>query len=250
MFEATIAMPTSRQYLLEHIHNKLAEFLQQAGGISTYYSCKDTVFLSVATNQLFAYVAKKQIVEAVAETLSLGYKNIYIRQKLGLTQGGFWKNLLVNTLSTLDNHADKTFVSTVLDADKPIFVEGYYNFALKWLKGKWQELVEMVQEGNLLDYDDQALCDFFRYLLQSQPHKTDLLTVTMHNHGYQLFTTSGKVVAPLYSLAQNATMEEEIALTLLCLNATNVKLCYKTKPGQEFCHFMQNLFKTQHFPLE
>ncbi len=206
--------------------------------------------MSVACNQLFAYVAKKQIADAVAETLSLGYKNIFIRQKLRLEQGNFWQNMLVNTLSTLDNHADKTFVSTTLDVNKPMFVEGYYNFALKWLKGKWQELVEMVQDGNLLDYDNQSLCDFFRYLLQTQQHKSDQLTVTMQKESFQLFTSSGKAVAPIYSLAQNATMEEEIALTALCLNATSVKLCYKFKPQQDFCHFMQNLFKTEYFPLE
>ena len=239
MYELTISAPNEYGALLAYIKNSTAGALVEMDGIATDIKSKRRSYYSVACSDTFRFQLKRLMTETVAESVALGYKNMYVRSCLHVSHATFFQNVLINTMCVFDKAYDRQIIAKIIDTDKPLFIDGYCNFRLNMLKRKWSEIAKLVCENNYILRDKQLILEFLQYLLESIESKISQLSVTLEENTFMLYDENNNLMPAAQSLAQQTSVEEEAALNILLLKPKHLTIYSAEKPSEEFCELMQ-----------
>lgn len=245
MYEATVNVEKVNSHLLDYVKRKLVPYVNEVDGVSTELSGDDRDYFSFACVDTYRFQAQRMLADVAAQALSLGYKNLYMRDLLKTDSGSFYQNVLVNTVCIFDNECDRQLISRLIDVRGTVCLDGYYNFRMDAVKKKWSEISKLLSD-NLYALSDEALIgEFLQYLLESLPCKVKKLSVVVEQDGYTLFGSDNQVIEPLSSLARDTCVEEEIMLNALILKPQSVKLYSGVPLRVEFTDMLQSLFETE-----
>ncbi len=244
MYETTVSVPSGNRYLLNYVVNQLEPCVREIDGLSTRIDEKKRSYYSLACSDTYRFTLRRQLVDTAAQTLGLGYKNIFVRSLLKIGTDNFYQNVLVNTVCAFDSEYDRQIISKLIDADKPICLDGYYNFRMSAVKKKWTEIIRLLSDNFYVLRDDQLIVEFLRYLTESSPSKVKKMSVTVGSDGFVLYGTDGKVVPPLTSLSPCCDWREEVALNLLYFKPQRVIL-YSPLPNDALYRLLNELFEVQ-----
>ena len=250
MYEATVSVVKENSHLLEYVKGQLSPCLSEIDGMSAELDEKFRTCFSLACSDTYRFQVQRKLADAVSQALTLGYKNVYVRDLLRLDSDNFYKNVLVNVICVFDNEYDKQMVSKLVEIDQTVCIDGYYNFRLAAVKKKWAEVTRLVSDNLYVLSDNTLIVEFLQYLLESTPSKVKNLSISFENGGFVLYGSGGKVLEPTVSLAKSATVEEEAMLNALCLKPHHVKV-YHSKPlSNDFCEMLSALFETEYIEVE
>lgn len=239
MYEVTVSALRKEQHLLEHIKREAVPAIAEMDGIFTEMSDESRSYFSAACSDTYRFQLRRLLSGSIAETIALGYKNIFVRNCLHVNKGNFLQNVLINTMCVFDKTYDQQIVSKIIDVDKPVFIDGYCNFRLQPLKKKWKEIANLVAENNYILQDKQLILEFLQYLLESVYSRAEQLTVTLDKDTFMLYDGQGKVLTSCSTLAQNPTVEEEAAVNVLLLKPAKLNVYFDKQPSEDFCTVMQ-----------
>lgn len=246
MYETTVSVEQTNSHLLDFVVSKLAPWQQEAKWTSAVVASKGRKYFSVAGDDVYRYQIQKNVTDAVAQSLSLGYKNIFVRKLLDVDYDDFFQNVLVNTICVFDNEYDRQLVAREIDSGSPIFLDGYYNFRLSSVKKKWQEIANLVAENIYVLTDKQLVLEFLQYLLDSISSKVKCLSINFCDDDFQLFSSANNAIEPCVSLAKKATAQEEAMLNVVCLKPQYIKVYSNGKLSDDFCQMLNALFSCEY----
>lgn len=115
-------------------------------GIFTEMSDESRSYFSAACSDTYRFQLRRLLSGSIAETIALGYKNIFVRNCLHVNKGNFLQNVLINTMCVFDKTYDQQIVSKIIDVDKPVFIDGYCNFRLQPLKKSGKKLPTLLRK--------------------------------------------------------------------------------------------------------
>ncbi len=121
--------------------------------------------LSVDCPEEYKEIVKVEIADKVAEVIAIKYKNDFFKKRLtveGLST--VEKELLLASLIAADLDDDKKYAFDRIKADEEIVVDGSFNFKLKPLKKKWQDVVSYIP----VCFMNYQLKEFIGYLLENK----------------------------------------------------------------------------------
>ena len=245
MYEVTLSTPTEQNYLLEGISTNLSRYIAQIDGTHVTLQRKNRSYLSIACRDTFRHQLQHILQEEVATTLSLGYKNIFVRRLLDLDDANFYQNVLIDTMCTFDHKYDAHQLAGIVDATSNIYIDGYYNFRMANFKRRWQNVVNMVLENDYLLHDNELILEFLQYLLQSVDVKTQQLSICFDRVGYTLYDANGKVVQSISAFSQESTAEQSALVNAICQNVQQLKVYHSNDLSQDFCDIANALFDVQ-----
>lgn len=211
-------------------------------GITAEHTEGNRCFYSLACADTYRFQLMRLLSENISSALVLGYKNIFVRQCLGVKKGDFFQNVLINTMCVFDRACDKQIVEKILDLEKPIFLDGYYNFRLQALKRKWQEIAKLVFDNNYILLDRQLIFEFLQYLLESISDKVSHLTLTFEKDDFLMYDSKNNVIPSVRSLAPDPSAEEEAALNILLLKPQHISVYGSSLPSADFRQLISRLF--------
>ncbi len=246
MYEATVSVAKENGHLLEYVKQQLDPAICEVDGLTAEAEEKFDFSYSFACADAYRFQIQRRLNEAVSQALTLGYKNVYMRKLLGIDKGSFYQNVLVNTICIFDNDYDKQAVSRLLDTERQLCIDGYYNFRLNAVKQKWQEIVRLVSDNFYVLSDNKLITDFLQYLLESTPSKVKTLSVSVDGESFVLYGTNEQVIEPTLSLAKRTSCEEEAMLNILFLKPDKVKVYHSRPLTTEFCKMLDSLFDAQY----
>lgn len=250
MYEATVSVSKDNSHLLDYVKSQINSYISDVDGISTETNDETREFYSVACADTFRFQAQRCLINAVGEALSRGYKNVYLRGILRIDDKDFFQNVLVNTICVFDSDIDMQSITRILDAEKPLYLDGYYNFRLSALKKKWTEISKLVSDNNFILSDKDLILEFLQYLLESVNSKIKQLSVCFNENDFTLYGTNNKVISKSLSLAKSVSVEEEAMLNAICLKPQTVKVYAQKSPSDAFCEMMDALFDAQYILTE
>lgn len=242
MYEATVSVTKENEHLLEYVKEQMLPALNEVDGIVTAVEEKFYGFFSLACADTYRFQVQRRLLETVSQALTLGYKNIYVRNLLNIDKNSFYQNVLVNTICIFDNDYDRQAISRVLDTDKPICLDGYFNFRLDNVKRKWQEITKLVSDNFYVLSDSKMIIEFLQYLLESTPSKAKKMSVTVDKDNFVLYDSGDKVIEPMTSLAKRTSCEEEIMLNVLYFKPQQVRIYHSRPLKDELRCMMDELF--------
>ena len=250
MYEVTISIPNAQTYLLEHISKDVSPYFSKVGGAFVTLKRRERSYFSVACKDTFKPQAERLIAQTVAQVISLGYKNIYLRNLLDIQPNNFYQSVLVDTMCAFDYQFDATKIASLIDCDKDVFVDGYYNFRLSSFKSKWQSVASMILQHDYILLDNDLIVEFLQYLVQSVESKVQSLCIVFDKDGYTLYDANSKVIQKRPTLSIDASPEIEAIVNAVCINPQHLKVYYLTKPSQDFCNLATALFDVQFVPVQ
>ena len=246
MYEATVSVVKENGHLLDYVKGQLAPCINEIDGIFTELDTQFRSCFSLACSDTYRFQVQRRLVEAVSQALTLGYKNVFVRDLLSIDGDNFYKNVLVNVICVFDNDYDKQIVSRLVEARQNVCIDGYYNFRLGAIKKKWSEITRLVSDNLYVLADNGLTMEFLQYLLESTPSKVKNLSVSFEDGSFVLYGSGGKVLEPTISLAKKASVEEEAMLNILCLKPQSVKIYHGTPLSHDFCEMLSALFDAEY----
>lgn len=249
MYEATISVEKINGHLLEYVKQQLTPCMGEIDGITSEIDERNRNYFSLACADTYRFQVQRRLSDVVSQALTLGYKNIFVRKILKIDKNNFYQNVLVNTICIFDNEYDKQIVSRVVDVDKTLCLDGYYNFRLGTMKKKWQEITKLVSDNFYVMSDNALIVEFLQYLLESTPSKCKQLSVSVDKDTFTLYGNGDKVIEPTLSLAKISSCEEEIMLNVLWLKPRIVKIYHSRALCKDFRNMLDALFQTEYIEV-
>ena len=250
MYEATVSVVKENSHLLDYVKGQLAPCIREIDGISAELDERFRNCYSLACSDTYRFQVQRKLVEAVSQALTLGYKNVFVRDLLHIGSDSFYRNVLVNVICVFDNDYDKQLVSRLVEVDQNVCIDGYYNFRLGAVKKKWAEITRLVSDNFYVLSDNSLIVEFLQYLLESTPSKVKNLSVSFESGTFTLYGSGGKVLTPAISLAKSTTQEEEAMLNVLCLKPQHVKIYHNAPLSDDFVQMLSSLFEAEYIEVE
>lgn len=246
MYEATVSVAKENAHLLDYVKKQMEPALSEVDGLVAETEDKFRNLFSLACADTYRFQIRRKLTDVVSQALSLGYKNVYVRQLLNVDGRNFYQNVLVNTICLFDNDFDKQAISRLVDAEHTVCIDGYYNFRLEAVKRKWQEIVKLVSDNFYVLTDNRLITEFLQYLLESAPSKVKNLSVSIESDGFVLYGAADRVVEPTQSIAPYFSPEEEAMLNVLWLKPQKVKIYHFLPLSKPFCAMLEELFDVEY----
>lgn len=121
--------------------------------------------LLVSVPDDYFLTAQLEICDRLAEIIAVNYKYNFFKDKIkstGLNQTE--REILFASLISADFEEDKSFAFNKLKGEKDLPLDGLFNFRMKPLKTKWQEIVSCMPSV----FMPSQLCDFIGFLIESR----------------------------------------------------------------------------------
>lgn len=245
MYEVTLSTPNNHSNLLNYIHNDLQPYVAKIGGTYAILQQKHRTYFSIACDDTFTFQAKRLLIESISQVLALGYKNIFIRDLLDIEQNNFYQHVLVDTMCIFDHVYDAKMITNLIDVEKDMYLDGYYNFLMQDFKRKWQNVANMILENDYVLADNSLILEFLQYLLQSVDTKTKTISICMENYDYTLYDSKNSLLPKSNTMSMFSTAETDVLVNAVYLNAQKLKVYHHGNLSQDFCNVANALFQTE-----
>lgn len=165
MTSITVTENQLQEENLLYVQSSSAELFTHAGCSARLNHIDGRSLLTVNCPEYYSDLIRAELVDRVAEIITIKYKSNYFEKNLKV--GGLSSNekqILYASLIAADLEDDKKYAKDRLLNSKEIAVDGVFNFRLKPLKRKWQEVAECVPQCFL----NSQLKEFISYLLENK----------------------------------------------------------------------------------
>ena len=153
---------------LLYVQSSISEFCACAGCSLRLENDNGRVQLIANVSDCYSDLVKAEIIDKVAEVVAIKYKYDYFKRNMKV--GGLnavEKEILLTALIAADFQDDKKYALERAKLYDNIAIDGIFNFRLKPLKKKWQDVLECVPTCFL----NSQLKEFIRYLLEGNNNR-------------------------------------------------------------------------------
>ena len=159
---------TERQYNennLLYVQTAMSEMFTYAGCRARMQSFGGRTRLIISTSECYSDIIKAEIADKIAEIIAIKYKYDFLKENVCI--GGLKtleKEILLASLIAADLDDDKKYSFNKIKEFSEIAIDGVYNFRLKPLKKKWQDVASYIPTCFL----NTQLKEFVTYLLENK----------------------------------------------------------------------------------
>ncbi len=150
---------------LLYVQSSVMETFAYAGSVVRFDDKGERTRLLINSSECYADVVKMEICDKVAEVIVIKYKYDFFKNNLKV--GGLSaieKDILFTSLIAADLEDDKRYAVEKIKQFDEVAVDGIFNFRLKALKKKWQDVISYVPNCFL----SSQLKEFISYLLENR----------------------------------------------------------------------------------
>lgn len=243
MREQTLSIDIENSYLLDYIENGINKALPLIDGVSARTNSSSRSYLAIAVQDVFARQINNLVRMLLLDVLAIGYKNIYLLSNMSIAKKNFVSNTLINSMSIFDCTADKQYIVEQLEGSNDINIDGYYNFRMKALKYKWDEIIQLVNDNGAILTDIDVLSEFLLYMIEGLPRVINNLSVVLDDKSYYMFDSKNNILSNCYLPIQSCTVEESVMLDIIMNKPKKLTIfCDKYDCSQPFVDMCNYLF--------
>ncbi len=165
MTSITITENQTNEDGLLYVQTSGSELFLHAGASARLFNVDERSILTVNCPEYYSDIIRTELADKVAEIITIKYKYEYFKRNLHV--GGLSsveKEILLTSLIAADLDDDKKYAYDRIKCFSEISVDGTFNFRLKPLRKKWEEVVECIP-GCFLS---SQLKEFISYLIENK----------------------------------------------------------------------------------
>ena len=225
MWELNISIGNERADALRGIENRLRPYVAPGGGIMILDRLKDRSYLSIACDEGEKAALVNELKEAVGDVITVQFKQHYLLRHSRLPKGNKINyNAFIRALVAFDREWDRELVLKNLRLQNELLLDGFFNFRLKELKAKWQEVCDLASNNSgYLEYHD-TFVELLAFLVKTIDGKTDSVFIAKDGAEYLFYGADGKPLDRLKLGIDKAITDETLLPNLINLAPKEVFL--------------------------
>ncbi len=139
--------------------------------------------------------AEYELKTFLIEFYCVNAKRGYLASKLRLSVvSELSRAALIHTLIAFDRDRDEEAIKDELRFGESFSVDGFYNFRLRGIERRWDEIVCLTSDNFALMYDENALDLLIRFLLSTVTPRYESILLGEQSGCYEIGTTDGKKI--------------------------------------------------------
>ncbi len=219
MWEFSLNFKSENFELAKVVHNTLLDFIKDIEGVVTSHEDNGVIQVLIATKEEFKDEACLVIANTVSEIICTNFKSDYLNKYLVLpeldqTSISAFKKALLN----FDRETDKFIIKKNLILKDNLYIESFYNFRLRALQDKWEELVSLSNENKEYLISRDSFIDLLKFLVDNLDICADEISIVKENGGYRIYTEDEK--------AGNLISEESMVSSVIDLSPQKINLYF------------------------
>ena len=220
MWEFSLNVKTENFEIAKFFYNTLEPFVSSSMGVVTSVEDCGYVKILVAVNEEYENNCKALISNAVVEIICTSFKDVYLNQFLILPEHDIigmsaFKKALLN----FDKETDRFIIKKNLHLGDNLYLESFYQFRLKALQEKWQELVSLSNENREYLLSKDSFIDLLKFLVDNLDICEDEISIVKEDGGYRIYAGDEREFNQLIS-------EESMVSSVIDLSPQKINLYF------------------------
>lgn len=151
-----------------YLHNQITPLVNRLNG-KTEINCEENrCTYKVWIDKAYTGFIRSEIEDRIADIVAVNYKYQYFKQNVKVSGlDSFKTELLLSSLICADLEEDKRYVSAKMSRFDEYSIDGSFNFRMKPLKKKWEEIVNIIPTY----FESEQLKDFIIYIIKEKRGK-------------------------------------------------------------------------------
>lgn len=165
MTTITVTEKDYKENNLLYVQSTLAELSVRAGLVAECKKEKDRAVFTLSVPDEYAEIVNAEVADKLAEIVAINYKYDFFTKNISV--GGLnktEKEILMASLISADLEEDKRYSFERFRSERTVAIDGVFNFRLKPLKRKWEEIVSYMPSC----FMGSQLREFVSYLLENK----------------------------------------------------------------------------------
>lgn len=185
---------------------------------------------------------KKYIKKQLATIIVKLEKEEYLKNRLNLSElQPSFKNALIKALILFDIDQEIKQVMARIDLDKNININAFYQFRLRLLKHKWEDIISLTSQENLYLKNPEVLLEFLKFLIENIPENN--FEVTLKKKGDKfLFCNANTYKSITTKDISTENGELDIITNLIVLSPKKIYINCTDNLSEEIVLFLKYLF--------
>lgn len=187
MFEFSIALSEQKADSAKKLYKEIKSTASSFGAVVTSYSENGKIFIVVACGEIEKPRISFFICDAIADIITTDFKLDYINKNLHLPiHNQLNLDALKKALVVFDRETDRYIVTHNLKLNDKFFIESFYEFRLRQLRSKWQELIKLANENANYLLCNDTFIDLLKFLIENIEISTGCINVVKENDSYKI----------------------------------------------------------------
>lgn len=187
MFEFSIALSEQKADSAKKLYKEIKSTASSFGAVVTSYSENGKIFIVVACDDIEKPRISFFICDAIADIITTDFKLDYINKNLHLPiHNQLNLDALKKALVVFDRETDRYIVTHNLKLNDKFFIESFYEFRLRQLRSKWQELIKLANENANYLLCNDTFIDLLKFLIENIEISTGCINVVKENDSYKI----------------------------------------------------------------
>ena len=189
MWELSISVDSVNFDIAKYIYQHLKSHTTEFGCVVTCYEQFEKIFILLACPKEEQGRVVMCVERCIVKVICSFYKERFLNEHLHLpihenmSYMAFKKALLA-----FDKETDFYIISKHLELEKDFYIDSFYNFKLKALRDKWQELITLANENSDYLVSNEAFFDLLKFLIDNLEIGQDEVNVFEDENGYSIKT--------------------------------------------------------------
>lgn len=187
MFEFSIALSEQKADSAKKLYKEIKSTASSFGAVVTSYSENGKIFIVIACDDIEKPRISFFICDAIADIITTDFKLDYINKNLHLPiHNQLNLDALKKALVVFDRETDRYIVTHNLKLNEKFFIESFYEFRLRQLRSKWQELIKLANENANYLLCNDTFIDLLKFLIENIEISTGCINVVKENDSYKI----------------------------------------------------------------
>ncbi len=241
MFEISFNADLKNRGYLDFLYNNLKDELKRCNAVVAHQIYDDRLFLSFACEDCFAVDFKSKTDDLLAEIFAFGFKQNYLKKNLYIYKENLLIKTIINAMTIFDSQNDKKLIKKELFNQQVGALDGFFNFRLKKIKEKWDEIIDLVNENSIVLSDCEVASEFLAFLIQSLPSTDGFVELKKINEGF-LFLFNGVEAEMIIPFGKDMVDEEVVLYNLIKTLPKRIVVKNKKDFSDEFLNVIEKCF--------
>lgn len=242
MFEVSFNADLKEKVYIDFLYEGLKEEIKKSNGIVFCATNDDRIFISLACEDCFAVKVRSVIYDLLAEIYAFGFKHFYLEKHLFIYKENLLLKTLINAMTIFDSENDKKIIKKYLFNQEIGAIDGFFNFRMKKLKEKWNEIIDLTNENAVVLHDKETSCEFLAFLIDAMKTKDTTFVVLKDQGVFKIKTESGILIDLKIPFWKKHVDEEVVLYNIIYKLPKNVHVADEKAFSKDFLYILKRFF--------
>lgn len=187
MWELSVSVDSKNVEIAKFIYQHLKKQTTEFGCVVTCYEQFEKIFVLIACPKQEQARVSVLIERCLIKVICSFYKEKFLNENLVLpVHENLSLTAFKKALMAFDKETDFYIISKNLTLNQNFYLDSFYNFKLKTLRDKWQELITLANENSDYLISNEAFFDLLKFLIDNLEIGQDEVSVFEDGNGYSI----------------------------------------------------------------